>query len=238
MREVSPQVTVSDHLQGNGRPRAGLEASMVLPSMRAVCRQRVLSCAVLLLAVGLREEAGAQVVDNAAACQTEVLQGRVAQGESFEARMGGGLAFRLDSHAVGGDPQGWTIRVVPETRPDTDYSWVATPPFRFRNPRYIDTSYGVSAADALAQTPREFMFVASPQDYEAATEALNVLLWPDAHAQAQVDAARERLASLTTYSGSLSVEDGSVILSGAVGGTATIAWLAFRVQLCVPGRKG
>ena len=199
--------------------------------MQTAC---VLICTAILLAVGFRQEGAAQVSDTTASCQAETLRGRVVQGELYEARIRGGLVFRLDPHPVGEGPQGWTIRVVPETRPDTDYSWVATPPYRYWNPRYLDTSYGVSAAETLARTPREFWFVASPEDYEAATEALDVLLWPYTQAQAEVDAAAERLSGLTTYAGTLWVEDGSVVPADAVPATTAIAWLGFRVRLCVP----
>ncbi|GMV04565.1 MAG: hypothetical protein AMXMBFR53_08450 [Gemmatimonadota bacterium] len=195
----------------------------------------VLSCAAMVLAMGSRpREIGAQTWNDTTACRQETLGGRVGQGESFEAGIGGGLSFRLDPHAGGGEPQGWTIRVVPETGPDTDYSWVATPPYRHWNARYLDTSYGLSAAEALARTPRDFWFVASPRDYEVATEALEVLLWPHSHAQAVVDAAGERLAGVTRYPGTLWVVDGSVTSAGGAHPNAAIEWLEFRVQLCVP----
>lgn len=194
----------------------------------------VLSCAAILLTAGLRQEAVAQVSDSIATCQVKMLQGRVVRGESFEASIGRGLAFRLDPHSMAEGPQGWTVRIVPETDPETDYSWVATPPYRFWNPRYLDTSYGISATEALARTPRKFWFVASPEDYEVATKALDVLLWPYAHTKAEVDAAAERLSGLAKYAGTLRVEDGSAMPADAVHATAAIAWLDFRASLCVP----
>jgi hypothetical protein len=201
-------------------------------------RVGVLCCAATLLAAGPCHQVAAQVPDSASTCQTQILQGKVAQGESFEARLDGGLVFRLDPNAVGENPQGWTIRVAPETSPDTDHAWVATPPYRFWNSRYLDTSYGVAAAEALARTPREFAFVASSDDYEVAAEALDVLLWPYAHSQLEVDSAGARLSRIPTYAGSLWVEDGSVKPPDAAHPGGVIEWLAFRVQLCVPTGGG
>jgi hypothetical protein len=193
-----------------------------------------LNCAAILLAIGLCRDASAQVGNSTAACQTETLEGRVVQGQSFAARVHGGLVFRLESETAGKGPQGWTIRVTPEARPDVDYSWVATPPYRFWNPRYLDTTYGVSAAEALARTPRDFAFVASLREYDTASKALDVLLWPYMYSRDEVDAADKQLASVTTFAGTLSVVDGAVKLPDADHPGGMIEWLAFRVQLCVP----
>jgi len=59
--------------------------------------------------------------------------GRVVRGQTFEQRIGDGLAFRLTP-----DPQGWTIGVIRAARPEEDYAGVATPPYRGINPRYVE----------------------------------------------------------------------------------------------------
>ncbi|MGA7303762.1 MAG: hypothetical protein WBW88_02760, partial [Rhodothermales bacterium] len=72
-------------------------------------------------------------------CPDTTMSGTVEQGERFEQFFGDSLKFVLDPSKSPPNPDGWTIRVV---GPDSthDYLLVATPPYRFSNPRYLDTS--------------------------------------------------------------------------------------------------
>jgi hypothetical protein len=190
--------------------------------------------AALLLAFGLGTGAAAQEHDSSLACQNEVLRGRVSDGENYEAVLTPALVFRLDAETHPQNPPGWVIRVTPPSAPDSDYSMVATPPYRFVNPRYVDTSYGVTPEAALAMTPRRFAFVASPEDYDAAAEALGILLWPGGHASEEVEAARVTLAGLPKYPGVFFIEDGNAIPPDSDHPYGRIEWMAFRVELCLP----
>jgi hypothetical protein len=63
---------------------------------------------------------------------------------------------------------GCRIGVAPKTdraAGGDDLVWVATPPCRSYNPRYLDTSYGITVRQALAHSPREFSFVLNCADY-------------------------------------------------------------------------
>lgn len=201
-------------------------------------RSRLCRGAVLPLVFGLGSAAAGQDPDPAPACRDEVLQGRVSTGHDYEATVSPQMVFRLVAETHPQNPPGWTIRITPRSMPEVDYSMVATPPYRFANPRYVDTSYGVAADAALAWTPRRFDFVGSREDYEAATDALNVLLWPSGHAPEQVEVARSTMAGLRTYPGTFWIEDGSTLPPDSANPLGRIGWMSFRVELCLPSTEG
>lgn len=165
-------------------------------------------------------------------CPDTVITGRIESGEAFEAPFGAGLVFRLDPEVSPKNPQGWTIRITPAAQPEPDYSMVATPPYRFSNPRYLDTSYGITAEAALLWTPRQFGYVATQAGYEAAREAIGVLLWPAGHTEAEIADANTALSDLRTHRGGLWIEDGAITPPDADHPGGTIAWIQFRVEFC------
>ena len=164
-------------------------------------------------------------------CQDVRVTGRVQQGQAFEASFTDDLVFRLDPEAHPNNPRGWTIRITSSVDSQSDYAMVATPPFRFSNPRYVNTAYGITAEAALAWTPREFSFVANPEAYQSAMEALEVLLWPGNYTQAEVENAEVALDEVSTYPGSFWIEDGATTSA-----RDEIDWITFRAELCVPQR--
>jgi len=78
------------------------------------------------------------------------------------------MLFRLNPEQAAG---GWFIEVVPKN-PSADssleYVWVVTPPYHFGNQRYLDTSYGIPAREAVKKSPREFNFVLDEKQYKEA----------------------------------------------------------------------
>lgn len=170
----------------------------------------------------------------APACRDTVISGRVERGDRFEASLPGGLRLVLDPDLQPSSPPGWTIRITPPDAPDHDFSMVATPPYRFSNPRYVDTGYGIDPDRALAWTPRRFGFVASEHDYETAREALGVLLWSGTHTDEEVSRAQAMMDGLTEYDGALFIEDGATVAVDSLPPYGAIRWMRFRVELCVP----
>ncbi len=168
----------------------------------------------------------------ALSCSDTVITGSINSGEAFEAPFGAGLVLRLDPEVSPKNPQGWTIRVTPAAQTEPDYSMVATPPYRFSNPRYLDTSYGISAAAALLMTPRRFGDVATQAAYEVANEALGILLWPGGFTETEIAGAETSLSQVITHRGTLWIEDGSTTLPDSDNPGGQIAWIRFRVQLC------
>ena len=114
----------------------------------------------------------------APSCRETAVTGRVQQGQAFEAAFTDELMFRFAPETHPDNPQGWTIQITPATDAQSDYAMVATPPYRFSNPRYVNTAYGIAAEAALAWTPRKFAFVADAPAYESAMDAREILLWP------------------------------------------------------------
>ena len=90
----------------------------------------------------------------ALSCRETAVTGRVEQGEAFETAFTDGLMFRLAPETHPDNPQGWTIQITPATDARSDYAMVATPPYRFSNPRYVSAAYGITAEAALSWTPR------------------------------------------------------------------------------------
>jgi hypothetical protein len=108
------------------------------------------------------------------------IAGEVTRGKIFQQEIGHDLVFRLAPSADSPDI-GWKIEIAPKKNPDDgpiEFSAVATPPYRIYNPRYLETSFGTSAKDAVKMTPRVFYFVQSVDDEHRAEECLNVTLYP------------------------------------------------------------
>lgn len=175
------------------------------------------------------------------ACDT--LAGEVRAGESWEAPFAGGrLRFRLRAaRNAPPNPEGWTIEVGraddPGERVD-DYVWVATPPYRFSNPRYLDTSYGRTAPEAVAWSEREFGYAAGPAEYAALVGLVDTLLYPPEGLEpATRDAVTARWKARMDRAGRgvLRITDSDVVAPGPGLPAGRIERLAFAVTLCPAG---
>jgi hypothetical protein len=176
--------------------------------------------------------------DAAWQCADTVIFGRVDQGESFSASFAEGLVVRLEPEVFSANPQGWTLSVTPESDSLADYSFAATPPYRFWNARYLDTSYGVSAEAALSMSRRDFRYLVTASDHEIGLESVATVLWPGESSDAEVERARERLEELVTGDGTLWIEDGSSSSPDAANPLGLIEWMSFRIELCTPLGQG
>jgi len=164
--------------------------------------------------------------------------GSVREGQLFDAPFGPGLRLRLDPDTMPTNPGGWTIRVLGPGDPSHDLSMVATPPYRFWNPRYLDTSYGTDAARAVAIVDRRFRFVLSDAEYETAFRALGLLLWPAGHTETALKAARDTLKLAPTGRGVLHIVAATTRPPSRDHPGGVIETLAFSATLCVPqGRQ-
>ena len=168
-------------------------------------------------------------------CSPVEVAGAVAHGQLFEEEFGPGLLFRLVPAAHPKNPQGWTIEVRSRQHPDHDYLMVATPPYRFSNPRYLDTSYGKTARQAVEWSPRRFRFVLTEGDYETLHEALEYLLWPGNYTRERVEGAEEtwkKILASRTREGQLTMLDSRLGRAGADDESGRIDWLRFKAELC------
>jgi hypothetical protein len=168
------------------------------------------------------------------ACEVTRFAGIVEDGQSFEHVVNGDYTFRLQSTADS-ELSGWTIEVrTPRLAgPENELSAVATPPHRFWNPRYIETSYGWTARQAIEYGDREFSFVRF-EDYARLNEALVRLLWPNGATDAELEPARRTYDGMPRYPGRLRILDSTITPTSD--GTGRLGRVRFDVELCVPAR--
>ena len=173
------------------------------------------------------------------------LTGEVSQDQTFRQDIGYELDFLLEPNTMDpGNVTGWIISVVPHDKPFdpqcNDFVWVVTPPFRFQNARYIDTSYSTTAQEAVQASPREFNFVLNCADFEVEHERVSRVLWPYSHSKKEVDEARAKLGSSPVGKGQLWIQEywitrGHRSSEGVEVGQ--IHWIKFRVDIRFPSGK-
>jgi hypothetical protein len=158
--------------------------------------------------------------------------GVVDDGQSFQHVVNEEYTFRLQSTADS-VLSGWTIEVrTPRlAEPENELSSVATPPHRFWNPRYIETSYGWTAQQAVEFGDRDFSFV-RPDNYARLHEALVRLLWPNGATDAELEPAQHLYDETPRYPGRLRIVESTITPTSD--GVGRLSRIRFDVSLCVP----
>lgn len=192
----------------------------------------------ILVLAGLSTPCSAQLIGDGLAqdpdsvCRDTTLSGAVSHGERFEAAFRTGVRFVLDPTTGPPNPDGWTIKVLGEDQ-NRDYLLVATPPYRFSNPRYLDTSYGNTAEQVVAWPERRFHFVANDSAHQAMWEAIGVLLWPANHREEELEAARVAMESSAKRPGTFRILSSELLPPSEDLPMGRIETLEFEVDLCV-----
>lgn len=180
------------------------------------------------------------------AAQCDTISGQVRAGSSFERAFGDGLLFRLRAAAnAPPNPAGWTVEVRAGADGEHDFVWVATPPYRWWNPRYLDTSYGQSARGAVDRDVRTFGFVTGEEAYARLSEAVGFLVFsrPPEMTEEEYEAAHDsvRAAWQTMMEevgrGQLRITDADVSEPTPDHPRGRIERLAFTVTLCPGGEE-
>lgn len=165
------------------------------------------------------------------------ISGEVTRGEAFTQAINQNLEFSLrPAPGYPAGPGGWTITVSAKgARPSgcDDLVWVATPPYRSYNPRYLDLSYATSPRQAVAITPREFSFVLNCADYAVEEQRVRAVLWPASASQAALNEAQANLGISPMGKGRLHIRDSRVTGPDSTNAGA-IDWLRFEVELELP----
>jgi hypothetical protein len=145
--------------------------------------------------------------------------------------------FRLSASRDPVTP-GWTIEVRgrDDANAEVELSSVVTPPYRFWNPRYLDISYGYSAADVVAVDVRQFSFLRDPADYKHSSESLQKAIWPNGIPDQEVARAVAVLDSVPKCSGILRILDHRIVNDPATS-RERLDWLKFEVELCPGGNQ-
>ncbi len=194
---------------------------------------RVIAVAALSLGLAAHDIAAADPLQ---------LRGEINRGETLVHQFEHGdrrYEFRLVP--TGG---GWTIWIGDPMQREENYVAAVTPPFRGINPAIIegwhfrnrDNTGPNEPGDGNVNAPqseRRFAFVVDRAGYQAAQEALAVLLWPDGRSDADIRDAETRLAAVPRFEGVLLIE--ALELGNLVAGEhAHVERMAFRVTLKLP----
>ena len=136
-------------------------------------------------------------------------------GSSFTYPLPSGLEFRLP-YAAGG----WAIVVGPRDDPGADFLAPVSPPFRAAPHRVIGSGFGVTAQDSVRVSRREFRFVLTRRDAQAARDIASAALVGDLRRMRDLD-------KLTTGTISLTISD-------AEADEEVVEWFDFTAEACVP----
>lgn len=159
--------------------------------------------------------------------------GEVARGNAFQQDIGHDLLFHL-ALTPGYADIGWKIEITPKNAPDDgpiEFSAVATPPYRMYNARYLETSYGNNAKQAVAMTPRVFYFVQSEDDEHRAEECLNAAMYPTNVSDEEKVRVVQEQREIALGKGELRILKSRLGRSKTLTDAGTIDWLRFEVDI-------
>jgi hypothetical protein len=168
--------------------------------------------------------------------------GEVAHDHEFRRPIGHGLVFVLvPDNSYPGAISGWTITIAPEAKQDhtdcSDFAWVVMPPYRSYNSRYLSTTYGTTAKEAVGWSPRDFNFVLNCQDYQAEGAHVDIALWPYSYSKKQQDDALAMLGTSSQGRGKMWIDKSKIRQAAlAVNGVnyGSIDWIQFHVEIQFP----
>jgi hypothetical protein len=130
---------------------------------------------------------------------------------------------------------------VPKENPNDpdcdDYVAVATPPFHGENARFIDTSYGVPAKDAVKRSRREFAFVTNCTDNHREEHWLERVVNPGGFSDQDIKEGYAKLGTSRMGQGVLTILDSTISpAKDTVSGVnlGQIDWLKFEVTITLP----
>jgi hypothetical protein len=165
--------------------------------------------------------------------------GEASEGQTFRKNIGNGVDFVLMPNSDW--DTGWTIEVLPQGKPSDpdceDFLSVATPPYHFQNARYLDTEYGITAQDAVHNSPREFNFVLNLTDCETERKRVELAIYPSNASEKEVDDARAKLGTSPLGTGRLWIEDSKITPGRDTGkpeDLGAIHWIKFKVEIKFP----
>jgi hypothetical protein len=168
--------------------------------------------------------------------QSFKLAGEVKAGDDFRRSIGRGLYFEIAA-AEGG----WRIEVRPEKAALCDeFSSVVAIPLRGRQASTIDTSYGVSAAEAVRR-PYGVDFVLDEKRCAEELARRDILLWSYSYPQNEADEALAKFRSSPMGTANLRILNSKITLTGGEAwegkDLGKIDWIKFEVTLKFPPRS-
>jgi hypothetical protein len=193
----------------------------------------LLFCALIAQGQSVKRSAGKKVPGtDRPTCSPGAIcfSGKVLEGEEFRKTLNPELEFVLK--------RGWTITIASK-QPEGDCQELASvvnPPYRAHRDLDLDTSYGWTAEEAVAASPREFRFVTNCSDYRTESERLSVVLWPYTATQQKVDEALAKLGTSPSGRGRLWITDSRTSHTGDTPDEklGKIEWRTFTVEITLP----
>jgi hypothetical protein len=166
--------------------------------------------------------------------------GEVIPGREFSRDLGSDLVFELATTLA--PNSGWIINIAPKrTQKDCDdFASVVNSPYRAHNQLEIDRSYGWTAEDETADSPREFGFVTNCADLRAENKRLDIVLEGDNTAtENQQQKALNELGSSPQGQGRLWITDFRISHASdtADDKRGVIEWIRFTVEIVLPNQK-
>jgi hypothetical protein len=158
--------------------------------------------------------------------------GELSAGKSIHHAIGSNLVFWLvPSPASFG--KGWDIEVMPKGNPESgfpEYAAMATPPYHMYKPTYVNASYGVSAQQAVAMSPRKFYFVETADDSQAASAVVNTVVY-SLDWQSRKDSLAAQAAEIALGAGELTIVQSRITPGRNNEDLGSIDWIKFQVRL-------
>jgi len=173
-------------------------------------------------------------------CLQLAFRGEASSGHQFSQTIGGNLMFKLVP-----SESGWTIEITPQVvngNGPSEYIWVVTPPYRSSNPRYLDTTYGVPAEEAVRETPRNFNFVLTEAQYQEASRLVDIAIssrpLSDHRSQEELEKeSKDAVAALMKFPvavGKLLILDSRITSAKDSTDSGSLDWIKFEAILRVP----
>lgn len=166
--------------------------------------------------------------------------GEVTRDHEYRKEIGAGLVFVLSPD----EDNGWTIAVAPKENPNDsecdDYVAVATPPYHGENARFINTSYGVKARDAVKESRREFYFVTNCADNHLEEKWVERIINPGGFSDKEIKEGYAKLGTSPQGKAVLTILDSKTSpAKETVEGVnlGQIDWIKFEVTITLPGAK-
>jgi len=156
--------------------------------------------------------------------------GEVSQGREFRKLLNTELEFVLQPE--------WAIAVLPK-QPDGDcreFAAVVNGPYRAHRDLLIDTSYGWTAEDEVATSPREFRFVTNCTDYRTEYDRLLIVLGSTPATPQKYEEAIAKLGTSARGKGRLWITDSRISHSDdtTVEKLGKIQSMRFSVEILLP----
>ncbi len=134
----------------------------------------------------------------------------------------------------------WEIDVVPRhpTEICDEFTSAVNAPIQAHNELEIDGSYGWSAEDEVAASPREFAFVTNCADQQAETKRLWIVLGVKDGTESEQKEATEKLGTSPMGNGRLWITDSRISHSADTRDDklGRIEWMRFTVEIRLPAK--